>query len=196
MVLPAKEGKPYEYIKKQKQLEAVQLLFSLGTCNNVLAMMIIHYHYTVHVGPSSVAYSSEEVKHVHSLDHLKKELVSVSRYFIHELRNAVSLYFNDYFMEFISTNLEDKEFMEKVSFHRNDPYDMFCGIIHKCQSYSEIRKWCNLFLKAIGYAYIYHHDIANCFMLHSIAQLLKEEWEQELEVEPLVDVDNIFMFDF
>ena len=136
------------------------------------------------VGTPSDTHSVEEGKPDHSLEDIKQQLVfGLTHYLFRELEDSVRPHkFFHYLMQYA----EYAELKSKVRVqYSDDIFKMYHDTIWNCQSYSEVKKFCNLFLKGIGYAYMEHHRPG---MLRYVVYQLKEEWEEVLGGEPLIDI--------
>ena len=127
----------------------------------------------------SDTHSVEEGKPHHSLENIKRQLTfgnfGSTRHLFHKLEVSMHHHqFIDYFRKFIHTNVEYAELESKVRYH-HDIFVMYCHTIRNCQSYSEVKKFCNLFLEVIE---------RTCHPGYVVYQL-QEEWEKVLGGEPL-----------
>lgn len=156
---------------------------SPGTCT-----LIICYYYNCDT------HSGEEGKPDHSLEDIKIKLMFGSPHSLfYELEDIMRPHhFRHRFMELIHTHDEYAELRFKVEYYP-DILMMYRDTIWNCQSYSEVKKTCNLFLEVMGYAYTHRHHHRDS-ELHYVAHELKKEWERVLGGEPLVDIDKVFFF--
>ena len=144
------------------------------------------------VGTPSDTHSVEEGKPDHRLEYVKRQLISHSPRYLHVFDVSEDSMI-DYFREFIHTNVEYAELESKVRY-RHDIFEMYRDTIQNCQSYSEVKKFCNLFLKVISMhrhhgECLFHSGALGVGDLRSVAHELKWEWEEVLGGEPLVDIN-------
>ncbi|XP_019855769.1 PREDICTED: uncharacterized protein LOC109584462 [Amphimedon queenslandica] len=86
----------------------------------------------------------------HSLVNIKEHLIfGPHQSLFDELEDIVHPdHFIYYFKNFISTNVEYEEFTDKVQFYQHGIFKMYRNTLWNCESYAEVKKFCNLFLKA------------------------------------------------
>ena len=147
------------------------------------------------VDTPSDTHSVEEGKPDHSLEDIKQQLISgSSHHLFRELEHSLHPHrFIHYFRALINANVEYAELESKVRYNC-DIFKMYYDTIWNCQSYSVVKKICNLFLKGFRHPGMHHHH-HHSDGLYYIVRQLKEEWERVLG-EPLVDISGIFWFRF